>query len=108
MTESFTFDELVEAQRQSYHSNIASGMPVGPAMNLFMRNMKAGVFTLAFRDATKDIPETLEEDRDVHTEHCCVMHGCKYGNRDCPVERRVKHQSYDCEDCGWDRGDLNY
>jgi len=46
----------------------------------------------------------LEEDRCVHTEHCCVLHGCKYGNKDCPVELGFKRQSYLCEYCdfGWE------
>jgi len=37
----------------------------------------------------------------VHTEHCCVLHGCKYGDgENCPVESRRKRQSFPCEDCG--------
>lgn len=35
----------------------------------------------------------------VHTEHCCVIHGCKYGSINCPVEHREKLQSYPCESC---------
>lgn len=38
-------------------------------------------------------------DRDVHTEHCCKKHGCKYNDRTCPVETGAKLQSYPCEDC---------
>jgi len=44
------------------------------------------------------IPE-VKENRDVHTEHCCVFHGCKYNDNDCPVENRIKRQSYPCEQC---------
>ena len=40
-----------------------------------------------------------EENRCVHTEHCCVVHGCKYGEEYCPVEQRHKRQSYLCERC---------
>jgi|15BtaG_2_1085339.scaffolds.fasta_scaffold06105_4 hypothetical protein len=38
---------------------------------------------------------------DVHTEHCCSVHGCKYGNRenDCTVESGEKRQSFLCEYC---------
>lgn len=36
---------------------------------------------------------------DVHTEHCCVVHGCKYGDDDCPVTTGRKPQSFPCEDC---------
>ena len=32
---------------------------------------------------------------DVHTEHCCAEHGCKYGEEDfCPVWLGYKRQSY--------------
>lgn len=35
----------------------------------------------------------------VHQNHCCVVHGCKYGDEDCPVVSRDVVQSYSCEDC---------
>lgn len=35
----------------------------------------------------------------VHQTHCCVMHGCKYGNSDCPVVTGEIIQEYPCEDC---------
>lgn len=38
-------------------------------------------------------------DKCVHTEHCCIFHGCKYGDSDCPVERQFKPQSFACEEC---------
>lgn len=39
--------------------------------------------------------------KDVHTEHCCVIHGCKYCDPDsnCSVTSRRKRQSYLCERC---------
>lgn len=36
----------------------------------------------------------------VHVNHCCIIHGCKYGDEDCPVERGKVKQAYLCEDCG--------
>lgn len=37
---------------------------------------------------------------DVHTEHCCIVHGCKYGeDSTCPVTNGRKKQSYTCENC---------
>lgn len=36
----------------------------------------------------------------VHTEHCCRIHGCKYGDEDCPVYLGQKPQSFACESCG--------
>lgn len=38
----------------------------------------------------------------VHTEHCCIDHGCKYGDADCPVCLGLKPQSFQCEQCQWD------
>jgi hypothetical protein len=54
-----------------------------------------------------------DSEKDVHTEHCCVIHGCKYGddrgydNNTCPVTTKKKKQSFACESCyadaeGWD------
>lgn len=38
--------------------------------------------------------------KDVHTEHCCQRHGCKYGESEtCPVETGAKPQSFACEAC---------
>lgn len=43
-------------------------------------------------------------DECVHTRHCCVIHGCKYDDSNCPVERKIKHQDYECEQCQWEKG----
>jgi hypothetical protein len=44
--------------------------------------------------------------KDVHTEHCCEQHGCKYGNPTCPVEMGEKPQSFLCERCDSDRASI--
>lgn len=38
----------------------------------------------------------------VHQTHCCAIHGCKYGDDDCPVESFDLTQSYPCEECDTD------
>ena len=38
-------------------------------------------------------------DTDVHTEHCCAEHGCKYSDKDCSVVTKQLKQSYPCEAC---------
>ena len=38
----------------------------------------------------------------VHRTHCCVLHGCKYGAVDCPVEKGEIKQDYTCESCDMD------
>lgn len=46
-----------------------------------------------------------EAETDVHTEHCCLAHGCKYdmGFKDdeakCTVMSKQKPQSFPCELC---------
>lgn len=37
----------------------------------------------------------------VHLTHCCVVHGCKYGDKDCPVEEGTHQQTGPCESCGY-------
>lgn len=38
-------------------------------------------------------------EKDVHTEHCCIRHWCKYGSPTCPVTLGTKVQSHPCEFC---------
>jgi hypothetical protein len=53
------------------------------------------------------IPPAPDGLADVHTEHCCARHGCKYGDDDCPVALGQKAQSYLCESCTGDELDLD-
>lgn len=39
-------------------------------------------------------------EKDVHTEHCCLKHGCKYCDKNCTVTTKQKLQSFPCEACG--------
>lgn len=45
-------------------------------------------------------------DPGVHVGHCCAEHGCKYGQRKCPVARREAKQAYPCEECAEGRATL--
>lgn len=38
----------------------------------------------------------------VHSSHCCDIHGCKYGDDDCPVELKEVAADYKCEQCYWE------
>ncbi len=56
-----------------------------------------------------------KEDWPFHESHCCILHGCKYGKKDCPVVKKKIKQLYLCEDCENDGiegipnpDDLNY
>lgn len=48
-------------------------------------------------DESKHSPEI-----GVHATHCCFIHGCKYGDEDCPVESGLIKQAYPCECCSYD------
>lgn len=41
----------------------------------------------------------MEKNYEVHQGHCCVLHGCKYGDEDCPVVNGKVNQLYLCEGC---------
>jgi len=43
-----------------------------------------------------------KEKHGVHETHCCIKHGCKYGDIDCPVVLGIIKQRYLCESCSWD------
>lgn len=49
----------------------------------------------------------MEYKTDVHTEHCCLRHGCKYRDPNCTVANGSKPQSWDCEDCEWEFSEGN-
>ncbi len=57
------------------------------------RMTEFGVYLLGLNAAP------VQQAKCVHTEHCCVEHGCKYGHDDCPVVSGLKNQSYPCESC---------
>lgn len=38
----------------------------------------------------------------VHKTHCCIIHGCKYGDPNCPVVNGSVKQEYICEYCEMD------
>lgn len=50
-------------------------------------------------EAVEAMVEDEDDSKDVHTEHCCYRHGCKYGKDDCSVETGDKQQSHPCEQC---------
>ena len=51
-------------------------------------------------------PQEPAQELDVHTEHCCLIHGCKYGDdENCTVATKQKRQSFPCEDCHYPEPD---
>lgn len=52
------------------------------------------------KDAAKKGESSIPKERwGVHIGHCCVYHGCKYGDEDCPVVLELEEQKYPCETC---------
>ncbi len=43
--------------------------------------------------------EHPRDERGTHRTHCCIRHGCKYGDEDCPVADGTVWQEYACEYC---------
>jgi hypothetical protein len=35
----------------------------------------------------------------VHMRHCCMVHGCKYGENECPVVNEIAQQDHPCAEC---------
>lgn len=53
-----------------------------------------------------DLPTNKKES--VHSRHCCIEHGCKYGEEDCPVWLGYEKQTSQCESCAWTQNELKY
>jgi hypothetical protein len=47
----------------------------------------------------KELDYMQENEYGVHAAHCCVLHGCKYGDEKCPVVNKKIKQNYTCEMC---------
>jgi hypothetical protein len=41
----------------------------------------------------------MDKNYGVHAAHCCRWHGCKYGDKDCPVVSGEVEQLYPCMFC---------
>lgn len=61
--------------------------------------------SLCQKDGPKAFSEEEKAIKDVHTEHCCGKHGCKYGYETCTVSTGLAKQSFPCESCNWDKQD---
>lgn len=57
-------------------------------------------------EQTESTHHKLDGMKDVHTEHCCDKHGCKYSNENCTVTTGRAPQSYRCEDCEYEGRDI--
>jgi hypothetical protein len=53
-----------------------------------------------FQPFIKGLQEQANNELLTHQSHCCLKHGCKYSNDDCPVVNEVVGQDQPCEECG--------
>ena len=93
-----TKEEGLHVESLVYAGSKAEGEPVAEwVLPIQLRYALSDAAKLAVNQTT--FPELPESEKDVHTRHCCVDHGCKYGDDDCPVETGVKPQEHPCEVC---------
>lgn len=50
----------------------------------------------AYNFGYKAVKEPSDKKTDVHTRHCCLSCGCKYGDETCTVTTGVYKQEYNC------------
>jgi hypothetical protein len=63
------------------------------------RNIKTEVKNEKGQWVQMSLLEIQEREYGVHRTHCCLIHGCKYGDEDCPVANGIIEQEYPCEEC---------
>ena len=72
----------------------------------FAAEQCADAIRASCRHAQPAASETPREYASVHDAHCCVRHGCKYGDEDCPVVLG-KETGVKCEYCEMDTHDTD-
>lgn len=50
----------------------------------------------------------MSNDCTVHASHCCKWHGCKYGDKNCPVVKGEVEQLWPCDDCYDEMDEADY
>lgn len=64
-------------------------------------NLEADYENVELEEKKRWVNPPKEYKKDVHTEHCCLTCGCKYGDSDCTVTTCLKPQSIPCDGhCG--------
>lgn len=60
-------------------------------------SLRVAKYVIDFEREKEEMKRKEKKERKcVHTEHCCVNCGCKYGDEDCPVVLGLKKQSNPC------------
>lgn len=59
-------------------------------------------YTFNKKHAEKNTTDLPKDRWGVHEGHCCIVHGCKYGKSNCPVELAIVKQETPCEQCWWE------
>lgn len=65
-----------------------------------IREVLEEAYNAGYSQAQQDIHEYTKQPymskKDIHTEHCCINCGCKYGDKDCTVVNKMFIQSGPC------------
>lgn len=92
---------ILECQRNGLNWAVFKPLPTGPAGQvLYPCKVVFHQNQITMIDQKLEVERPAKPNDGVHTSHCCAAHGCKYGDKDCPVEMRLLVQEYACEDCG--------
>ncbi len=70
------------------------------AFAVWKKNAERFLEESGFKPFVNKMVETQKNELLTHQSHCCLKHGCKYGESDCPVINKVVVQDYPCENCG--------
>ncbi len=79
-----------------------SNWEVFKGLLLTQESAKSKILEVAMRPKPKIANKKEYKKYGVHITHCCLKHGCKYRDDDCPVELGILQQAYQCEDCQTD------
>lgn len=93
---------LVESFKEKFKEE--NDVKLTSVFSLFMHSNH----DITYDSFCEEVKSKLIERYGTHSSHCCSDHGCKYGNKDCPVTLGLIEQEYPCEDCGDDDDELKH
>jgi len=73
-----------------------------------LTNNQLEIYTTEYLEQLKSSIEVVLRERDclktsdetnLHAMHCCVKHGCKYNDENCPVVLGTTRMKSECSDC---------
>lgn len=94
------YDKAVQIlEQQRYFPNLQN-IPINSPEGTALRNVLGSSFDFSLLSADyTEVENRIYQD--VHTRHCCKIHGCKYGDDDsCTVQTsNLRGQTGHCQSC---------